>query len=1100
MTSNPNIKTSKPVVPQIYCYIAPGIPYLEGWSKIGYTEQNVEKRIKQQTHTAAVQWKIEWNKNAIYEGTGKPFTDLPFHAYLRKLGIEQDRAQDNEWFYISGKEAKLKFYDFRENHGVVEDQETASPYTLREEQEAAVQLTSAYYQTHAGGEFLWNAKPRFGKTLTTYDFAKRVGAERILIVTNRPAIANSWYDEYVKFLGTASGYLFVSEVTALKDKKREKELKYVVSREQFAAQSKYSKCIEFVSLQDMKGSLYFGGQYDKLKELTECEWDILVVDEAHEGVDTYKTDIAFNRIKRRFTLHLSGTPFKALANSKFADDAIFNWTYADEQEKKANWSEDNGAANPYAVMPKLHLYTYQMSEIVRQQVRQGVEINGQTEEYAFDLNEFFRVEKDRFVYEDSVVRFLDALTRQNKYPFSTPELRDELRHTLWLLNRVESAKALARKLKEHPVFKDYEVILAAGDGRMSDEDALISSYDKVKTAIRKCRQTITLSVGQLTTGITVPQWSAVLMLSNIKSPSLYMQAAFRAQNPCLYQDGTVFKRKTDAYVFDFDPARTLTIFEEFALNLSPCLAKGGGTAEERKASIRKLLNFFPVVGEDEQGELIELDPGAVLAIPRRIRAEEVVKRGFMSNFLFQNISNIFGAPKIATDIIGRFDALTEPAPIAAGSLPIDADGEINIGEDIIVGKAADLFGEKIYSNEEIQSEIFEFMDELQSSEAHTKVNQELKRLKSFAHEKINQVAEVGRDVYGADMPKTAQKNIVRNVEQKIGRRLETLQGNHALERNILEQERLQEQKNRFETGRDYEEIESEYAAKLAEERVKYQAEVAEVMQSILTEASQETVRVVETSKIECRKTEVENSVRDHLRGFTRTIPLFLMAYGDENTTLAGFDKIVPDAVFQEVTGITIEEFRFLRDGGDYEEEGEVKHYEGHLFDPIVFDDSVKRFLELKYKLADYFEETSTETIFDYIPPQKSNRVFTPKPIVEKMVDMLETENPGCFSDPNHTFIDLYMKSGLYIAEIVKRLYQNKRLTKLFPNREERLKHIFAKQVYGLAPTEIIYRIVLAYVLGFDTDCCIANHNLKLFDALPYAKEGTLADKLEEVYG
>ena len=172
-----------------------------------------------------------------------------------------------------------------------------------------------------------------------------------------------------------------------------------------------------------------------------------------------------------------------------------------------------------------------------------IEIEGETEEYAFDLNEFFSVTNGKFNYNSSVDKFLDALTKQSKYPFSTPELRNELKHTFWILDRVDSAKALAKKLREHPVFKDYEIVLAAGDGKLDDNDETMKSYDKVVKAIANNDKTITLSVGQLTTGITIPEWTAVLMLSNMKSPALYMQAAFRAQNPCLFKEGKYFKRK-----------------------------------------------------------------------------------------------------------------------------------------------------------------------------------------------------------------------------------------------------------------------------------------------------------------------------------------------------------------------------------------------------------------------------------------------------------------------------------------------------------------------------------------------------------------------------
>ena len=261
------------------------------------------------------------------------------------------------------------------------------------------------------------------------------------------------------------------------------------------------------------------------------------------------------------------------------------------------------------------------------------------------------------------------------------------------------------------------------------------------------------------------------------------------------------------------------------------------------------------------------------------------------------------------------------------------------------------------------------------------------------------------------------------------------------------------------------------------------------------------VKTVETKKREHTKETIEEAVRDHLRGFARTIPSFLMAYGDENTSLDTFDKIIPDQVFVEVTSITLDQFRLLRDGGSYTdaETGEEKQYPGKLFDPVVFDDSVKEFLALREKLADYFDESHTEDIFDYIPPQKTNQIFTPKRIVKQMVDMLEQENPGCFDDPNKTFADLYMKSGLYIAEIVKRLYNSEGLKKAFPDESERLQHIFSKQVYGLAPTEIIYQIALHFILGFDNGNTITEHNLRQVDALPLAKNGMLEKQLNLIF-
>lgn len=283
------VKSTRPALPQIYAYTTPEIRRHDGWTKIGYTEQDVNVRIAQQTHTADVIAKLEWHGNATYEDTGEVFHDTDFHTYLRNLGINDQPG--TEWFEINPPNAKGRFHEFRENHGIL-DGLGASDYELRAEQEAAISKTLDYFQLHEQGEFLWNAKPRFGKTLATYDLCKRLPtpgkdgkAKRILVVTNRPAIANSWYDDYVKFVGTDSGWRFISSVDALAGKP------YCISHDEYlhlAGKGKLPNSIEFISLQDLKGSIEFGGHYDKLKYVAEYVYDLLVIDEAHEGVDTYK--------------------------------------------------------------------------------------------------------------------------------------------------------------------------------------------------------------------------------------------------------------------------------------------------------------------------------------------------------------------------------------------------------------------------------------------------------------------------------------------------------------------------------------------------------------------------------------------------------------------------------------------------------------------------------------------------------------------------------------------------------------------------------------------------------------------------------------------
>ena len=1110
-----SIQTTQRVIPMIYAYTTPGYQPHDGWTKIGYTDrQSVEDRVKQQGKTIDVAQKIEWKGSAVFDdGSGETFTDHDFRAYLRKLGVEI--KPQTEWCHILPKPAQSRFNEYRGNRGMIQDEAYSRviPYTLRKEQAKCAADTAEYYRANPNSEYLWNCKPRFGKTLTVYDFIRQVKAEKVLIVTNRPAIANSWYQDYEKFLGTESHYFFVSSVDGIKDKPLvlswqtyEEDRK---SREQkkklFGEDVTPMGLIEFVSLQDLKGAIEFGGSYDKLKELAKIKWDVLVIDEAHEGIDTYRTDVAFDHISRKFTLHLSGTPFKALANDKFPEKAIFNWTYADEQKAKRDW--DSEESNPYASLPRLNLFTYQMSEIIREELSQGVEIQGETEEYAFDLNEFFSTNgAGRFVYESSVDRFLDALTTQEKFPFSTPELRDELRHTFWLLNRVDSAKALAKKLEKHPVFSKYEIVMAAGDGRREEDDPAETqkSYDRVKQAIQNHEYTITLSVGQLTTGVTIPEWTAVLMLSSIRSPALYMQAAFRAQNPCTFYRKGQYLRKENAYVFDFDPARTLTIYEQFANDLNAETSSGRGDIDTRRENIRALLNFFPVLGEDEQGEMVELNAETVLSIPRRIRCQEVVRRGFMSDFLFQNVANVFHAPQAVLDIITQFTPVAEPkakaeiTPQTAEDLSLDENGEVRVPDALIIGKEQELFGEKIY--EQVPG-ILEKAEEEFSYRPLDAEQESIERLKKCFHAPaIEMLLETAQENYGHDLKPAEKKRLERIIQADSDRIIHKAHGEFSIQTKKLEQERA-EMLAVAETEEDRRYIEQEMEAQKKAAADKLIQTIKDAAPDFVERAGQEIVRTVETDKKEAEKKTIEDRVKDHLRGFSRTIPSFLMAYGDDSVTLANFDQIIPADVFLEVTSITLRQFVFLRDGGDYTDEatGEVKHFDGHLFDPVVFDDSVREFLRLKVQLADYFEESNKEDIFDYIPPQKTNQIFTPKWVVKKMVDMLEEENPGCFNLPDKTFADLYMKSGLYIAEIVTRLYQSEGMKKAFPDRDERLRHIFAKQVYGLAPTEIIYKIATSFILGFDREVEITDHHFRLLDALKYAREGTLEAELDRVF-
>lgn len=1082
MSQKKIIKTTKTIYPQIYAYTLPKVKDNEGWIKIGYTERrNVEDRIREQTKTAAINLSYNqlWSEPAKFDNSNIWFKDKQFHNYLRKFKNIKNR-KNTEWFFYNGNPEKsyLDFKKFKLNDFNQAKQELN--YQLRNEQEAAVIKTLEYLQTNPKGEFLWNAKPRFGKTLSTYDLARKMGAINVLVVTNRPAIANSWFDDFEKFIAWQTDYKFVSTSDSLKDRP-------ALTRKEYTNQiEETDRQIAFISLQDLKGAIYFGGTHDKLKWVKDLHWDILVIDEAHEGVDTFKTDVVFNSIQREFTLHLSGTPFKAVASGKFTEDQIFNWTYADEQAVKAKWSdiEEN---NPYEKLPQLNLFSYQMGQAITDEINKGAKIDGENIDYAFDLNEFFETKDNgKFVHEEDVKKWLNTLTRNEKYPFSTKEFRNELKHTFWLLNRVASAKALQKLLKDHPVFENYEIILAAGNGKSNDDDQTINqkSLARVRHAIKNHDKTITLSVGQLTTGITVPEWTAVMMLSNVKSPSLYMQAAFRAQNPWEYErDGKVYQ-KENAYVFDFSPERTLVIYDEFANNLSSKTSNGGGTTNDRKDNIRNLLNFFPVIAEDTDGKMIELDVEQVLTIPKVLKAQEVVKRGFMSNLLFQNVSGIFasaGAREILEQLnpvdVGKTTPRKTSDPIDTKGVQVDKEGEVVVDPTIVLTENNARFGEKIY-----ESVIGSVEDAIEKS---------VPNLNNFAAASFTNSTKDIAEELARDKGLTAKQagQIVSQNANIIAREVEIVQQ----QANIMHAEakhdfdvKVSEAKN---DDTAIAEAKKQYIAKSSEIENNLKKDILTKVETKTKELTKKTTEAIIKKAEDKKKNTVQDDVRARLRGFARTIPSFLMAYGELTTTLASFDINIKNEVFKEVTGISLDQFRALRDTYNF-------------FDSVVFDESVQEFLRKRAELANYFDETQEEDIFDYIPPQQTNQIYTPKTVVKMMIDVLEEESPEDFKNPNKTFADLYIKSGLYLTEIIKRLYVG--LEDIIPDNDERLKHILENQVYGFAPTEIIYNIARNFIFGFDENAKeIDDSHIVCLDTMSFARgeeSVSFEEKCDEIFG
>ena len=1056
------IKTFKKVYPQIYSYILPDRHQNDGWQKIGYTERKDAKvRIREQNETASHRepYDIKWIRPAR-KNNNEWFKDHELHRYYQQNAIPKDGGHGTEWFYFNGTpERSIELFEaFCRNRFI--DSNGRKFYILRPEQEDAVEQTLEYAERNqttdfknpnGKSEFLWNAKPRFGKTLTTYDFMKRFGATKTLIVTNRPAIADSWYCDYKKFI---DGYHFISTADSIKEK--------TLTREEFNKIEDFDKKqITFLSLQDLKGAKVFGGSFNKLKWVADLAWDLLVIDEAHEAVDTDKTDRAFENIKRKFTLHLSGTPFKALAEGKFSSEQIYNWTYLDEQKAKQSELENGQESGDHTDMPDLRLFNYKISDVTTKQIEKGIDINGENIPPVFEFNDFLATNsKGEFKREDDIWRFLNTLTENEGYPFSTPELRNELKHTFWFVgNRVNSAKAMEKLLKKHPVFENYKIILAAGDGRSLDnEDSEEEAEDfkknekalaRVKKAIKEYDKTITLSVGQLTTGVTVKEWLAVLMMSDVKKETLYTQAIFRAQNPYKYEkDGKLYRKKS-AYVFDFSPYRVLEIYDKLANSLSEKSAIGNITESERQENVAELLNFFPVLSQDENGKMVELDASQVLTLPAAKMASDIVKRRFITNLLFKDIGNVFNLP---SEIVKKLNKVQNSKEDGTANKKEKRDVSDNRERDEQKQKRISanhnlIWGQKVYG--EPIREAFERAQE---------------DMDSFETQLTNTIND---DILSTPIAKYVEvyapsKKEIKELEEKIVEKIKTVS---------------EEFKNSPQTEK---------------EKTKAITELADFVEKELPRDMIDNRE--EQAYQDDAKTELD-IIREKLRTFSRAIPSFVMAAKDpKNLTIDNLQDAVSDEDFEMLFNerdklhtpdrFTKADFIELRDGGDYEENGEIIHFDG-FFEKYRFNAAIQEFEKKREQLADYLNNTTKEDIFSYIPAQKSNQIFTPREVVNKMLNILEAENPGIFSNPNLTFCDLHTKSGLFLTEIAKRL--NHGLTNIIPDEQARLKHIFENQLFGFAPTQIVYDIAANYIYGGFPE--ISRQNLKKQDLTEQFKKG-----------
>ncbi len=582
--------------------------------------QAAHKRIKQYTETAGILYELLHTEAAVFQKASeiKYFNDKEVHRVLEHSNIKRKEFENGgkEWFITdldTVKKAIRAVKEGRQALGPDEISRDCEPIRFRPEQREAINKTIRRLQT--GKRMLWNAKMRFGKTLCALEAVKRMRLGRTLILTHRPVVNEGWFEDFHKIFhdrhdcayGSKSGK--GSTFEDLENAYRKGKQSYVY----------------FASMQDLRGSETVGGKFDKNDSIFSTPWELIIVDEAHEGTTTSLGKEVIDALTKRpetKVLSLSGTPFNLLGDYK--DDEVYTWDYVMEQRAKKRWEETAfGDSNPYAGLPRLNILIYDLGEQFR----------AFTDELAFNLREFFRTDSGGFAHENDVRSFLDLLVREDEesmYPFANDRHRSIFRHTLWVVPGVKEAKALSGLLKGHSVFGEFEIVNVAGDGDEDGEND--DALRRVNAAIGENpdeTRTITLSCGRLTTGVSVPAWTGVLMLAGSynTSAAAYMQTIFRVQTPATI-NGRV---KEDCYVFDFAPDRTLQVLAA----VPRVSAKAGRTTAAQRSALGEFLNFCPVIAI-KGSRMEEMNVERMLRQLKRAFVERVVQKGFDDSGLYSD--------------------------------------------------------------------------------------------------------------------------------------------------------------------------------------------------------------------------------------------------------------------------------------------------------------------------------------------------------------------------------------------------------------------------------------------------------------------------------
>ena len=579
------------------------------------------KRINQYTQTAGIAYDLLYTELTVYNRGGlRSFNDKEVHNVLERSGIKKkvfDTVNKaNEWFITDLETVKRAIAAVKEGRSSLSSAEVTreySPIVFRPEQQEAISKTKKQFKK--GNQMLWNAKMRFGKTLSALQVVKDMEFQRTLILTHRPVVDAGWFEDFGKIFYDRKDFAYGSKNNGESYSSLERQ-----------AESHGLHYVYFASMQDLRGSELVGGNFDKNNEVFATDWDLIIVDEAHEGTQTELGKAVMGELVKEQTkvLRLSGTPFNLLDD--FKEDEIYTWDYVMEQRAKMSWDELHfGDPNPYASLPTLNIYTYDLGRLLHEFVDEDV---------AFNFREFFRVnEAGGFCHEKDVRAFLNLLTKEDKdslYPYANEEYRNIFRHTLWMVPGVKEARALSAMLQTHPVFQHFKVVNVAGDGDQDEESR--DALEAVEQAIGKdpdATRTITLSCGRLTTGVSVKAWTAVFMLSGSynTAASSYMQTIFRVQTPATING----RMKEQCYVFDFAPDRTLKVIAETAKISS----KAGKTSQSDRKAMGEFINFCPIISI-EGSQMNRFDVPRMLEQLKRVYVERVVRNGFEDNSLYND--------------------------------------------------------------------------------------------------------------------------------------------------------------------------------------------------------------------------------------------------------------------------------------------------------------------------------------------------------------------------------------------------------------------------------------------------------------------------------